>query len=170
MIWFSFSNNDSEVDPNNDLMLRQAGLSSSFLPGGLNWGLRWCCKMFAFGHWRYQYHSHYYPQWGSTSCSSLQAGLWGFFQFMRIFVVPKGENEASHRRWKGCPQSSILNLQSLTLSPQSSEMPNNVFLLPKTWFTAFYLRMSRESQHTPFEDKIQEQVRLWGFPPTCASL
>ena len=30
--------------------------------------------------------------------------------------------------------------------------------------------MSRESQHTHFEDKIQEQVRLWGFPPTCASL
>ena len=23
---------------------------------------------------------------------------------------------------------------------------------------------------THFEDKIQEQVRLWGFPPTCASL
>ena len=30
--------------------------------------------------------------------------------------------------------------------------------------------MSRESQHTHLEDKIQEQVRLWGFPPTCASL
>ena len=30
--------------------------------------------------------------------------------------------------------------------------------------------MSQESQHTHFEDKIQEQVRLWGFPPTCASL
>ena len=30
--------------------------------------------------------------------------------------------------------------------------------------------MSRESEHTHFEDKIQEQVRLWGFPPTCASL
>ena len=30
--------------------------------------------------------------------------------------------------------------------------------------------MSRESQHTHFEDEIQEQVRLWGFPPTCASL
>ena len=45
-----------------------------------------------------------------------------------------------------------------------------MFLLPKTWFTAFSSRMSRESQHTHFEDKIQEQVRLWGFPPTCASL
>ena len=30
--------------------------------------------------------------------------------------------------------------------------------------------MSRESQHTHFEDKIQEQLRLLGFPPTCASL
>ena len=41
-------------------------------------------------------------------------------EFLRIFVVSKGENEASHRRWKGCPQSSILNLQSSVLSPQSS--------------------------------------------------
>ena len=30
--------------------------------------------------------------------------------------------------------------------------------------------MLRESQHRHFEDKIQEQVRLRGFPPTCASL
>ena len=30
--------------------------------------------------------------------------------------------------------------------------------------------MSGESQHTQFEDKIQEQVRLWGFPTTCTSL
>ena len=30
--------------------------------------------------------------------------------------------------------------------------------------------MSRESQHTHFEDKIHEQVRPWGFPPSCASL
>ena len=30
--------------------------------------------------------------------------------------------------------------------------------------------MSRESQHTHFEVKIQKQVRLWGFPPICASL
>ena len=27
--------------------------------------------------------------------------------FMRIFVVSKGEREASHRRWKGYPQSSV---------------------------------------------------------------
>ena len=43
------------------------------------------------------------------------SNLWGF---LRIFVVSKGENEASHRRWKGCPQSSVLNPQSSVLSPQ----------------------------------------------------
>ena len=49
------------------------------------------------------------------------SNLWGF---LRIFVVWKGESEASHRRWKGCPQSSILNLQSSILSPQSSVLRN----------------------------------------------
>ena len=60
---------------------------------------------------------------GGTCCAVLQAGLWGFsnlWGFLRICVLSKGVNEASHRRWKGCPQSSILNLQSSILSPQSS--------------------------------------------------
>ena len=61
---------------------------------------------------------------GGTSCAILQAGLWGFFQFMRIFVVSKGENEASHMRWKGCPQSSIFIPQSSVLSPQSLVLRN----------------------------------------------
>ena len=64
-------------------------------------------------------------QQGGTSCTLLQAGLWGFFQFMRIFEDFCGpKSEASHRRWKGCPQSSIL-------SPQSSEMPENNVFAPK---------------------------------------
>ena len=45
------------------------------------------------------------------------SNLWGF---LRIFVVSKGENEATHRWCKGCPQSSVLNPQSSILSPQSS--------------------------------------------------
>ena len=37
------------------------------------------------------------------------------------------QTSISHRRWKGCPQSSILNLLSSALSPQSSEMlPKNL--------------------------------------------
>ena len=56
------------------------------------------------------------------------SNLWGF---LRIFVVSKGENEASHRRWKGCPQSSIL-------SPQSSVLRNalkNLIYQPANTFS-----------------------------------
>ena len=69
---------------------------------------------------------------GGTSCTILQAGLWGvflFLGFLRILVVSKGESEASHRRWKGCPRSSILNLHCSILNPQSSEMPKNNVLI-----------------------------------------
>ena len=59
------------------------------------------------------------------------------------------------------PQSSVLSPQSSVLSPQLSK---------KTWFTAFQSQMSRKSQHTHFEDKIQDQVSFWGFPATCAML
>ena len=53
--------------------------------------------------------------------------------FLRIFVVSKDENEASHRKWKGCPQSSILNLQSSVLSPHSSVFSlQSSKMLPKT--------------------------------------
>ena len=49
-------------------------------------------------------------------------------------------------------------------------MPKTMFLLLKTWFTTFESQMLRKSQHTHFEDKIQDQVRLWGFPVTYAIL
>ena len=44
------------------------------------------------------------------------------------------------------------------------------FLHQETPFTAFLSRMSRESQHTRFEDQILGQVSLWGPPASCASL
>ena len=47
---------------------------------------------------------------------------------------------------------------------------NCPFLPQETLFTAFLSRMSRESQHTRFEDQILGQVSLWGRPASCASL
>ena len=47
---------------------------------------------------------------------------------------------------------------------------NCPFLLQETAFTAFLSRMSRESQHSRFEDQILGQVSLWGRPASCASL
>ena len=41
------------------------------------------------------------------------SNLWGF-------LVSMGETLASHRRWKNCPQSSVLSPQSSVLSPQSN--------------------------------------------------
>ena len=67
----------------------------------------------------------------AQSCKPGCEDLSNFWGFLRIFVVSKGENEASHRRWNGCPQSSILNLQCSILSPQSSEMPKNNVFAPK---------------------------------------
>ena len=47
---------------------------------------------------------------------------------------------------------------------------NCPFLPQETQFTAFLSRMSREYQHTRFEDQILGQVSLWGRPASCASL
>ena len=58
------------------------------------------------------------------------SNLWGF---LRIFVVSKGENEASHRRWKGCPQSSVLSYQSSTINPQSSFLIHWASVLSPQW-------------------------------------
>ena len=62
--------------------------------------------------------SSLYCQWSSgwhklhnPDCEDF-SNLWGI---LRIFVVSKGESEASRRRWKGCPQSSVLNPQSITV-------------------------------------------------------
>ena len=86
---------------------------------------------------------------GGTSCSSLQARLWGFFQFVRIFPIcedfwwsQRVKMRTAIGGGKGCPQSSIPNLQFSILSPQSSvhspqKCPKTMCLLPKTWFTAF---------------------------------
>ena len=66
------------------------------------------------------------------------SNLW---RFLRIFVVSKGENKASHRRWKGCPQFSVPSPQSQVLSPQlwilsyqsSVLSPRSSVLNPKSW-------------------------------------
>ena len=42
--------------------------------------------------------------------------------------------------------------------------------LKKLSLRHFLSRMSRESQHTRFEDQILGQVSLWGRPASCASL
>ena len=85
---------------------------------------------------------HYFPRMmqsrsqGGTSCTILQARLWGFFQFMRIF-----EDLCGLKGWKwGQPLevkrlSSVLNPQSLVLSPRKCS--KTMFLLPKTWFVSF---------------------------------
>ena len=105
---------------------------------------------------------------------SIYEDFWGFLWSQRANMRPAigGEKAVlSPQSLIFNPQSSVLSPQSSVLRPQSSvispqKCPKTMFLLPKTWFT----RMLRESQHTNFEDKIQEQVRLWGFPSPCASL
>ena len=78
---------------------------------------------------------HLIPGWHKL-CNPASR-LWGFFQFMMIFedfwgfLWSQRVKMRPLRRWKGCPQSSILNLQSSVLSPQSSEMPKNNVFAPK---------------------------------------
>ena len=65
-------------------------------------------------------------QQGGTSCAILQAGLRGFVQSVRIFVVSEGENEASHRA-----EETVLNLQSSALSLSSVFTPRSSVLGPQ---------------------------------------